>query len=76
MADGRSPVEGMSFEEAYAELQQVVQELEIGQSTLEDSLAMFERGKSLAQHCQGLLERAELRVRHLEDPSAEKDEAA
>ena len=54
-----------SFEEAWAELEGILERLERGELTLDESVALFERGRMLAAHCQRLLDRAELRVREL-----------
>ena len=54
-----------SFEASYAELEQVVARLQAGGLTLEESMALFERGMLLARACSAQLERAELRVRQL-----------
>jgi len=55
----------LSFEAAFAELEETVQKLEAGDLTLEDSLALFERGQALAAHCQKQLDAAELKVQQL-----------
>ncbi len=55
----------ISFEELYRELEETVRRLEGGDLTLNESLALFERGARLAQQCNALLDSAELRVRQL-----------
>ncbi len=50
------------FEEAFAELETVVQRLEGGDLALEEALGLYERGVALAGRCQALLDQAELRV--------------
>ena len=57
------PVEELTYEEALQELEQIVHLLEVEQQSLEDSIALFERGQQLAARCAQLLENAELRVR-------------
>ena len=52
----------VTFEEAFAELEQIVSELEGGQLTLEESLRLFERGQTLAATCSRKLDEAELRI--------------
>jgi exodeoxyribonuclease VII small subunit len=52
----------LPFETAYAELQTIVGQLESGELPLEDSVALYERGRLLSAHCQALLDHAELRV--------------
>jgi len=45
------PVAEMTFEEAMADLEQVVTQLERGDVALEDSIALYERGAELKKHC-------------------------
>jgi exodeoxyribonuclease VII small subunit len=58
-------VEEMTFEQSFAALQETVERLETGELTLEDTILLYERGQTLARHCQDLLDRAELRVTQL-----------
>ena len=55
-------VADMSFEEAMAELERVVSQLESGQAPLDQSIALYERGEALRKHCDARLKDAELRV--------------
>ena len=55
----------LTFETALAELEQIVSKLEAGELTLEESLALFERGQQLADYCNNLLDNASLRVEQL-----------
>jgi len=55
----------MDFESAFNALQENVSRLENEDLSLEESLALFEKGQELANHCAGLLETAELKVRQL-----------
>lgn len=59
------PVEELSYEQAFAELEELVRRLEAGDLSLDDSLALFERGQALATRCGGLLDAAELKVKQL-----------
>ncbi len=52
----------LTFEQALAELEQIVARLESGQAPLEDSIRMYERGAGLKAHCETRLEAARLRV--------------
>ncbi len=61
----QKPVEELSYEEALAELEQVVSALESEQSQLEDAIRLFERGQALAARCGVLLEAAELKVKQV-----------
>jgi exodeoxyribonuclease VII small subunit len=58
-------VEDLSYEEALAELEQIVSALENEQSQLEDAIRLFERGQALAARCGVLLEAAELKVKQV-----------
>ncbi len=61
----RRPVEDLTFEEAFAELEETVRKLEAGGLTLEESLALYERGQALAAHCNRQLDEAELKIHQL-----------
>jgi exodeoxyribonuclease VII small subunit len=52
----------LSYEQARAELATVVERLEAGGSTLEESLALWERGEQLAAVCQQWLDGARARL--------------
>jgi exodeoxyribonuclease VII small subunit len=52
----------LSYEEARDELIRVVTELEQGAATLEDSIALWERGEALARHCEEWLIGAKARL--------------
>jgi len=54
--------EPVSFENALEELETVVEQLEGGELTLEESLALYERGIALGDHCQKSLDAAEQKV--------------
>ncbi len=58
MADSASP----SYEAARDELADVVRRLEAGGTTLEESLALWERGEELATSCQHWLDNAKARL--------------
>lgn len=58
-------LEDLSFEEALAELESIVQKLEEGSLALEETVALYRRGRTLAAHCQGLLDDVELRIQQL-----------
>lgn len=56
------------FERSLDELEGLVQRMEKGDLSLDDSLQAYERGIALYRNCQTALEQAELRVRLLSDP--------
>lgn len=58
-------IDGLSFDDALAELQKTVAELEAGGLPLERSIALYERGVALHERCAKLLAEAELTVRQL-----------
>jgi exodeoxyribonuclease VII small subunit len=55
----------LSYEEATHELETLIAALDDPQISLEETLALYERGQSLAKRCNSLLEQAELRLRQL-----------
>jgi exodeoxyribonuclease VII small subunit len=65
MATADTPIDQLPFDEALAELQRTVAELEAGGQPLEQALALHERGAALIEHCNKLLSDAELRMKQL-----------
>jgi len=57
-----SPLDNLTFEQALAELERIVGELEDGNTGLEESLARYERGVGLLKLCYGQLCEAEQRI--------------
>lgn len=55
-------VAALSYEQAREQLMNVVNQLEAGSSSLEDSLALWERGEALAKRCEEWLEGAKARL--------------
>jgi exodeoxyribonuclease VII small subunit len=68
-----SDLDGLSYEQARDELVDVVRRLEAGGASLEESLALWERGEALAARCQQWLDGARQR---LDAVRAEGGEAA
>ena len=67
MADTNSPPEisQMTFEDALAELEQIVRRLEAGQVKLDEAIPSYERGAQLKQHCERKLNEAQQRVERI-----------
>ncbi|KQV91038.1 exodeoxyribonuclease [Massilia sp. Root351] len=69
-----------SFEEAMAELAQLVTQMEAGQLPLEASVAAYARGSELVKYCAGQLDKVEAQVKVLEGgmlkPFADAEELA
>jgi exodeoxyribonuclease VII small subunit len=63
------PIEELSYEEALAELEQIVETLEGEQNPLEEAMKLFERGRALVGQCGALLESAQLKVQKLDGES-------
>lgn len=59
------PIDGLTYEEAFAELETIVSALESGERPLEESMTLFERGQALTKRCAELLDKAELKVQAL-----------
>jgi exodeoxyribonuclease VII small subunit len=66
---GGAALAALRFDEALEELREVVSRLEAGGLPLEDSIALYERGAALHEHCARLLDSAEARVQRLVDGS-------
>ncbi len=62
-----SPIESLTFEQAFAELEESVRTLEQGDLPLDESLTLFERGQQLAAYCGKLLDNAELKIEQVEE---------
>jgi exodeoxyribonuclease VII small subunit len=60
-------LEKLSFEDAFHELEVTVQRLEEGDLTLEEAIALYERGMGLARRCGEALDAAELQMQQLAD---------
>ena len=56
------PIEEMAFEEALRELEQVVGRLESGDASLDESIALYERGDRLRRRCAERLDQAQTRI--------------
>ncbi len=61
-----------SFEKLYRELEDTVRQLESGELSLEQSMALFEKGVSLAGRCNTMLDTAELRVQQISENASGK----
>ena len=59
-----------TFEEAVAQLEQIVAAIESGQIGLEESLAKYEQGMELVKRCRGILDKAEKRIEQLTETPA------
>ncbi len=59
------PVEQLSYEQAFSELEAIVNALELEDRTLDVAMRLYERGQLLARHCAELLDQAELKVQRL-----------
>jgi exodeoxyribonuclease VII small subunit len=69
-AEASGLVDTLSFEDALAELEGIVRDLETGRGKLEESVAAYERGAALRRHCEKLLAEAEQKVQAIvEGPS-------
>lgn len=62
MAKKPDDISTLSFENALAELESIVQKLESGQAALEDSIALYERGAALKAHCETTLKAAQEKI--------------
>jgi exodeoxyribonuclease VII small subunit len=56
----------LSFEDALAELEQIVGRLEAGRAKLDDAIAAYERGALLKRHCEAKLREAQMKVEQIQ----------
>lgn len=62
MADLPPDIAALSFEDALAELDRIVRQLEDGRGRLDDAIAAYERGALLKRHCEAKLKEAQAKV--------------
>jgi exodeoxyribonuclease VII small subunit len=64
MAESKLPrdIAAMSFEDALAELEQIVRRLEDGKSRLDEAISSYERGAALKRHCEAKLREAQAKI--------------
>lgn len=58
-------IEKLTYEDAFSELNALVNSLESDEHTLDEAMQLFERGQALSQRCATLLDLAELKVQQL-----------
>jgi exodeoxyribonuclease VII small subunit len=58
-------IQSLSFEQAYNQLQEAVQQLEAGNLSLEETIALYQQGMALAKQCNWQLDNAELSIKKL-----------
>ena len=63
----KKKIAAMTFEEAMTELETLLQWVEKGEGSLEQSIAAYERGMALAEHCGACLAKAEHRVEQIKE---------
>ena len=69
MAKTEPQLADLTYEQAFKELEGIIEALETEQKPLEESLKIYERGQLLLQYCNALLDQADLRIRQV-NPSA------
>ncbi|MDQ3541103.1 MAG: exodeoxyribonuclease VII small subunit [Chloroflexota bacterium] len=73
--NGSGDAKGDSFEASLERLHEIVTQLEAGELTLDDTIARFQEGSALAQHCLQVIDAAELKVSELSPAIASVDHA-
>lgn len=68
--EGTRPDENLTYEQARDELVNVVTKLEAGGTTLEESLALWQRGEELAAICERFLEGARAKLDAASEPKS------
>ncbi len=71
----RSSDKTPSFEQALAQVEQIIEGIESGEVGLEESLDQYEKGVAMLRHCRSILDRAEEKIQRLKlDASGELTE--
>ena len=65
-------IEKISFEDALAELEEIVRKIDTGQENLADAVDSFERGVLLKKHCEKMLKDAKLKIEKITSSSEGK----
>ncbi len=74
LEEKKNPLNKLTFEEAFSELEDIARGLEEGSLGLDESIVEFERGTKLVKFCQGKLEEAERKVDILQKGGSADDE--
>lgn len=69
-------IENISFEDALAELEEIVRKIDTGQENLADAVDSFERGVLLKKHCEKMLKEAKLKIEKITSSGDGKIETA
>ncbi len=72
----RKSIENISFEDALAELEEIVRKIDTGQENLADAVESFERGVLLKKHCEKMLKEAKLKIEKITSSGDGKIETA
>ena len=73
MAKTSKAIDQLSYEQALKELDDILAELESESRGLDETMALYERGRALIQHCQKQLDQAELKVTQLDENGNNKE---
>ena len=74
LASADPAISNLGYEDAMKQLESIVDQLESGAISLEDSLKAFERGRALSNHCRGILDNATKRIQTLTAEALSKQE--
>ena len=74
LASADAAISNLGYEDAMKQLESIVNQLESGAISLEDSLKAFERGRALSNHCRGILDNATKRIQTLTADALSKQE--
>ncbi len=69
----QNDISNLSFEQAIKELSGIVQKIEQGEISLQDSLGQYERGMALIKHCRDILQKAEKRIEKISQEQKSED---
>ncbi len=72
MEKASGPEEGLKYEQALCALEDIVRKMEVGEGTLEEMIALYERGMGLVRQCNAQLDAYETKITRLADLQEEE----
>jgi exodeoxyribonuclease VII small subunit len=76
MSKTNKPAADLTYEQAFSELEEIVEKMETEQQPLDEAMSCFERGQMLAKYCAALLDNAELRIKQLNPNKSAPEKSA
>lgn len=69
----KNDIEELSYEDAFAQMEEILRKLENGNIKLDESLELYEKGIKLYRRCNLILENAQLKITQFDENQEEKE---